>query len=200
MNYSPDNNDRAKWGEEALKRFNELTRPKMGDDLCIEDLSDAIADLICDLGHFSEQAGVPYLSAAAHGLAMWSAERAARDDDPSMNDLVSVIVRDPSGKVLVDVFKDGSGVPSEVGVLLSDALPDDFDYVEALECFVMGKPFEKRGEGVPFFAVLPHDPHYAKKQAACASAPIPEDDDSDGEHAFNANGVCTQCWLKDKRG
>jgi hypothetical protein len=42
---------------------------------------DAIADLICDLGHLADERGLDFLSEVRRGIGYWYAERHAREGD-----------------------------------------------------------------------------------------------------------------------
>lgn len=66
----PDKADHVAWAAEALAVFQ--TRCRSGD-------SHAIADLICDLGHLSEERGFDFMSEVRRGIGHWYAEHHARD-------------------------------------------------------------------------------------------------------------------------
>ena len=61
---------------------------------------------------------------------------------------------------------------------------------DALEDFDCGEPLDAWED----------KPELKAASFTCAGTPIPEDSESDGEHAFNANGVCLVCEVKDTRG
>lgn len=78
MTNEPNNFQRAGWARDALATFVEQTDSVAGlDSLGNEDLSDAVADLICDLLHLANQSGLDPKRIIAQAQANYEAELAA---------------------------------------------------------------------------------------------------------------------------
>jgi hypothetical protein len=79
--------DKAKhiaWAAEAVAVFQRQCRT--GDD-------HAIADLICDLGHLSEESGLDFLSEVRRGIGHWYAEHHAGDGKLGPDADVEIIIK-----------------------------------------------------------------------------------------------------------
>ncbi len=92
------NSTRATWAAEALETY---TRHafcgRAPDQLHPDDLRDAVADLIGDLGHFVDRRfrkRTPFPDLTARGLGMWSAERRCRGGEPGINDTVTITINE----------------------------------------------------------------------------------------------------------
>jgi hypothetical protein len=76
MTNGPTNFQRAAWARHALRTFVKQTDRITIGQLRPQDLSDAIADLICDLLHFANQRGLHPESIVAQAQANYDAELA----------------------------------------------------------------------------------------------------------------------------
>lgn len=56
------------------------------------DMSEDIADLICNLLHLAKSRGHDPIAITAHGVGMFAAEDRATDSEPIANDLVTIAV------------------------------------------------------------------------------------------------------------
>ena len=94
----PTNATRAKWAGYALEAFTpHICFGRHAADLHPDDLRDAIADLIADLGHYVDRRfrkRVPFPDLVARGVGMWSAERRCRDGDPPANDTATITINE----------------------------------------------------------------------------------------------------------
>ena len=92
------NSSRANLAEQALATFVEHAYcGRSTSELRPDDLRDAIADLIADLGHFADRRfrkRTPFTDLASRGVGMWSAERNSRDGNPESNHAVRISVDD----------------------------------------------------------------------------------------------------------
>lgn len=72
----PENERRAHWAFTALDTFCREVMPGPFMLLCEDDRADAVADLICDLGHLSEVFGIDYEAALRQAASNWAHESA----------------------------------------------------------------------------------------------------------------------------
>jgi predicted lipoprotein len=83
------NTDRADWAAKCLRTFADLTTNGHIDE-------DAIADLICDLGHYAElEMGLEsqnVLRVFEVGIGAWLAESEHPYGDPDSNKLVTILI------------------------------------------------------------------------------------------------------------
>ena len=97
MTRSP-NHFRTALAERALETFvAEAYCGSTTSQLAADDLRDAIADLIADLGHYVDRRfrrRTPFISLASRGLGMWSAERSCRRGEPHHNHEVGIVIHD----------------------------------------------------------------------------------------------------------
>lgn len=87
----PDNEERADAAGDALQTFTEAWYDgRTPSQLPAESLysefrserATAVADLICNLGHWCDRNGVDFVDALEHGAGMWSGERNSEDGEP----------------------------------------------------------------------------------------------------------------------
>lgn len=87
------NIDRAEWAELALRIFADIT---LGGDCG----TDAVTDLVCDLGHYAQiELGLSksqVVKLFEVGIGAWSAECSHPEEDPSFNAYVSILIEDIS--------------------------------------------------------------------------------------------------------
>lgn len=88
-----NNIDRSEWAREAVQVFADRTMAGFVG-------SEAITDLVCDIGHFAEiELGYSQdqvLDLFRIGIGSWSAERSDPDEEPCDNDTVEILIRPPS--------------------------------------------------------------------------------------------------------
>lgn len=61
------NAQRASWAQVAIRAFSE--------EVNSENTGEAVGDLLCDIGHFCDRAGLDYLLVVAHAIGVWHAEK-----------------------------------------------------------------------------------------------------------------------------
>lgn len=61
------NAQRAGWALAAIRAFS--------DEVNSDNTSEAVGDLLCDIGHFCDLAKLDYLQVVAHAIGVWHAER-----------------------------------------------------------------------------------------------------------------------------
>jgi hypothetical protein len=90
------NRSRPAFAEQALDAFAQLAYGgRTTSQLHPDDLRDAIADLIADLGHYADRRfrkRTPFTELVCRGVGMWSAERASPHGDPDSNHAVSLAI------------------------------------------------------------------------------------------------------------
>lgn len=85
----PSNDHRANWAHNALITFATDVGTTIGDD---DDCADAIADLICDLGHYADRRKLDHKNLIERAAGMWSAERRDPEGDPRDNDVAELTI------------------------------------------------------------------------------------------------------------
>ena len=92
------NASRACLAEHALETFVEHAYcGRSTSELHPDDLRDAIADLIADLGHYADRRfrkRTPFTELVSRAVGMWSAERAALGGEPETNHDVRITIED----------------------------------------------------------------------------------------------------------
>ena len=90
------NSSRAVWARQALEAFVRETHcGRATSELHPDDLRDAIADLIADLGHYADRRfrnRTPFTDLVSRGVGMWSAERARPRGDPEADHPVDIVI------------------------------------------------------------------------------------------------------------
>lgn len=78
------NFERARWAEECVRTFTDATG--------VDTIEDAIGDLIANLGHYADEAGLDFLRIAAVGIGHWHLELT---DEDSISPLPHVLILIP---------------------------------------------------------------------------------------------------------